>query len=275
VSAGAASLLRDRLAGFEPRLGLVLGSGLGGLAARIDARTEIPYTELPGWPPVGVVGHTGTLVAGTLAGVPVIALTGRAHLYEGYDASLVAVPARVLAGVGVRALFVSNAAGAVNRLYRPGDLMLISDHLNLMWRNPLIGPVREGEFRFPDMHDCYDSALRAVVRAVALEEGIPLQEGVYAGLLGPSYETPAEVRMLATLGADAVGMSTVPEVIAARAAGIRCFGVSCLTNFAAGITPEPLVHEEVLETTTRVAGRFQRLVERTVGRLGREELLAA
>ncbi|MFQ5890420.1 MAG: purine-nucleoside phosphorylase [Gemmatimonadota bacterium] len=259
-----------RLGGFRARLGLVLGSGLGGLAERFEEARVIPYSELPAWPPVGVVGHEGKVVAGTLGGVPAIALTGRAHLYEGHSPDVVVTPVRALATLGIRALFVSNAAGGINRLFRPGDLMLICDHLNLMWRNPLIGPVKDGESRWPDMHDCYDSGLRASVRDAAREARIPLREGVYAGLLGPSYETPAEVRMIQRFGADAVGMSTVPEVLAARARGVRCFGVSCITNLAAGISPEPLTHDEVLETTARVAEAFQRLVLVAVERIGRE-----
>lgn len=265
----AAAKLRGRLEGLEPELGLVLGSGLGGLAERFEGAVEVPYAELPGWPPVGVAGHGGRAVAGRLAGVPAVALAGRAHLYEGHPADVLAVPVRALAELGVRALFVSNAAGGVNRHFRPGDLMLIADHVNLMWRNPLIGPSREGEARWPDMYGAYDPELRSTVREAARATGVRLREGVYAGLLGPSYETPAEVRALARLGVDAVGMSTVPEVVVARARGIRVFGVSCITNHAAGISPAPLTHAEVLETTERVGERFCRLVEVAVERLGR------
>ena len=274
LAGAAAAAIRERIGSLEPVLGLVLGSGLGGLGEAFENAVQVPYEEIPGWPPVGVIGHSGVLVAGTLEGVPAIGLRGRAHLYEGHSARLATMPVRALAGLGVRTLFVSNAAGAVNRRFHPGDLMLISDHINLMGRNPLIGPVVAGDLRFPDMSDPYDAGLRGVVRQAALDEGIPLREGVYVGLLGPSYETPAEIRMLERLGADAVGMSTVPEVITARAMGIRCFGVSCLTNYAAGIGSEPLVHEEVVEVTDRVGERFQTLVRSVVSRL-RRDLVAA
>jgi purine-nucleoside phosphorylase len=252
---------------LQPVVGLVLGSGLGSLGDEFENAVRIPYEDIPHWPPVGVTGHSGTLVAGVLEGVPAVALKGRAHLYEGHSAGLATLPIRVLAALGIRALFVSNAAGALNRGFKPGDLMLISDHLNLMGQNPLTGPVVEGDERFPDMSDAYDARLRGVVRDTALAEGIPLQEGVYAGLLGPSYETPAEIRMLERMGADAVGMSTVPEVIVARAMRIRCFGISCLTNFAAGISPEALSHDEVMETTERVGGQFRSLVRSVVARI--------
>jgi purine-nucleoside phosphorylase len=266
----AAEAVRRRLGDLRPAVGLVLGSGLGSLGDEFEDEVRISYDEIPHWPPVGVVGHSGTLVAGLLEGVPAVALKGRAHLYEGHSARLATLPIRVLGALGVRALFVSNAAGAVNRGFKAGDLMLISDHLNLMGQNPLTGPVVEGDERFPDMSVAYDARLRAVVRDTALAEGIPLQEGVYAGLLGPSYETPAEISMLERLGADAVGMSTVPEVIVARAMGIRCFGVSCLTNLAAGISAEVLSHLEVMETTERVGGRFRLLVRSVLGRIESE-----
>jgi purine-nucleoside phosphorylase len=266
----AARAVRSRIGELKPAVGLVLGSGLGSLGDEFEDAVRIPYEEIPHWPPVGVVGHSGTLVAGRLAGVPAVALKGRAHLYEGHSSDRATLPIRVLASLGIQALFVSNAAGAINPAFEPGDLMLITDHLNLMGKNPLTGPVVEGDQRFPDMTEAYDARLREVVRASASDEGIPLQEGVYAGLLGPSYETPAEIRMLARVGADAVGMSTVPEVIIARAMGIRCFGVSCLTNFAAGIQPEPLAHDEVMETTERVGGQFRSLVRSVVGRLETE-----
>lgn len=267
LARAAADSIRERIGDRRPVLGLVLGSGLGGLGEAFQNAVHVPYEEIRGWPPVGVVGHSGVLVAGELEGVPAVGLRGRAHLYEGHPAWLATMPVRALADLGVRTLFVSNAAGAVNRRFHPGDLMLIADHINLMGRNPLVGPVVEGDERFPDMSDPYDADLRTVVRATALEEGIPLREGVYTALLGPSYETPAEIRMLERLGTDAVGMSTVPEVITARAMGVRCFGVSCLTNYAAGIGTEPLSHSEVVETTERVADRFQLLVRSVVARL--------
>lgn len=264
----AAEAIRKKTGDFRPLLGLILGSGLGALGDAFEDAIRVPYEEIPGWPPVGVAGHSGVLVAGSLDGVPAVGLKGRAHLYEGHAARLATMPVRALGLLGVRTLFVSNAAGAVNRRFHPGDLMLIADHINLMGKNPLIGPVVPGDERFPDMSDPYDAGLRSVVRASALDEGIPLREGVYAGLLGPSYETPAEIRMLERLGADAVGMSTVPEVITARAIGVRCFGVSCLTNYAAGISTEPLTHSEVMQTTDRVGERFRTLVRSVLRRLG-------
>lgn len=265
----AAATLRELLTGFEPLVGVILGSGLGGLAGRFEGARTVPATELPHWPPSTVEGHEGRIVAGTLAGVPAVGLSGRVHMYEGHPPGDVILPVRVLTRLGIRALVVSNAAGGVRLDLRPGDLMLIADHINLMFRNPLFGPVPEGETRWPDMYGTYDAELREVVRWVAREQRIPLQEGTYAALLGPSYETPAEIRALRGLGADAVGMSTVPEVIAARAAGVRCVGVSCITNLAAGISPEPLDHEEVLETSERVADAFQTLVLGSIERFGR------
>ena len=245
-------------------LGNVLGSGLGGLARRIEDARDIAFAEVPGFPSATVVGHAGRVIGGRLAGRPVVALAGRFHMYEGHSATLAGFPARVLHALGARTLFVSNAAGGIRATFTPGDLMLITDHLNLMFRNPLVGTLEPGDTRFPDMSEPYDRALGAILRREATKLGFPLREGVYCGLLGPTYETPAEVRMLATLGADAVGMSTVPEVIVGRAIGMRVAGVSCITNFASGTTPNPLSHAEVLETTARVATRFESLVERLV-----------
>jgi purine-nucleoside phosphorylase len=222
---------------------------------------------VPGFPTATVVGHAGNLIVGRLAGRPVVALAGRFHMYEGHDAALAGFPVRVLAALGAPVLVVSNAAGGVRRTFRPGDLMLIADHLNLLFRSPLVGALEPGDLRFPDMSAPYDDALRAAARAVAREQGVALQEGVYAGLLGPTYETPAEVRMLSLLGADAVGMSTVPEVIVARAIGMRVLGISCITNMACGLSPSPLSHDEVLETTRAVARSFESLVEGIVAAL--------
>jgi purine-nucleoside phosphorylase len=245
----------------------VLGSCLGSLGDDFENAVRIPYEDLPHWPPVGVAGHSGTLVAGTLEGVPAVALKGRAHLYEGHSAGVATLPVRVMAALGIQVLFVSNAAGAINRDFRPGDLMLISDHLNLMGQNPLTGPAVAGDDRFPDMSDAYDTKLRNLTRETAVSMEVPLKEGVYAGLLGPSYETPAEIRMLERMGADAVGMSTVPEVIVAGAMGLRCFGISCMTNFAAGISSEPLSHADVMEVTERVGGQFRALVRSVIGKI--------
>lgn len=262
----AAATLERRLGDLEPRVAVTMGSGLGGLARRFEDPLEVPYEELPGWPPTGVEGHAGRIVAGRLGGVPALGLAGRVHLYEGHPPARVAFYVRVLARLGVPALLLSNAAGTINRRFPPGDLMLIRDHIDLAFQGPLRGPVEPGEERFPDMSEPYDRRLQAQVRAAAAERGVRLHEGVYCWLTGPSYETPAEIRMLERLGADAVGMSTVPEVIAARAGGVRCVGVSCLTNWAAGISGEPLTHEEVFETADRAADAFQGLVVRSIQR---------
>jgi purine-nucleoside phosphorylase len=264
AAAGAAKALRGRIGSVTPVAGVVLGSGLGGLAARIADPVAVPFADMPGFPPATVAGHAGTVIAGTLGGRPVVALAGRFHMYEGHDAALAGFPVRVLHALGARTLFVSNAAGGIRRTFRAGDLMVIRDHLNLMFRNPLTGAVEPGDERFPDMSAPYDDQLARSLLDHARALGIALQEGVYGGLLGPTYETPSEVRMLATLGADAVGMSTVPEVIVARALGMRVAGISCITNLAAGISPHRLSHAEVLETTTVVAERFETLVERWV-----------
>jgi purine-nucleoside phosphorylase len=260
----AAQVVLDRVPGVIPRIGLVLGSGLGGLADRFGSAEAIPYSDLPGFPEPAVEGHAGVLVLGTLAGVPVVAMRGRAHLYEGHAVREATFPIRVLAALGVRGLFLSNAAGAINPGFMPGDLMAIRDHINLMGRNPLVGTVVPGDPRFPDLSAAWDPELRLVLHEASQSTGVALREGVYAAVLGPSFETPAEVRMLEGLGADAVGMSTVPELITARARGVRCFGVSCLTNYAAGIGSQPLDHEEVIETTERVADQFQNLVTAAV-----------
>ena len=263
----AADYIRASAGADIPVAGIILGSGLGGLADRIADAVSIPFAKVPGFPEATVVGHAGKLMVGTLGGRRVIAMAGRFHMYEGHDAALAGFPVRVLGALGVRTLFVSNAAGGIRRTFRAGDLMLIRDHMNLMFRNPLTGGVETGDERFPDMSAPYDDALAAALRDHAATLGIPLQEGVYGGLLGPTYETPAEVRMLATLGADAVGMSTVPEVIVARAIGMRAAGISCVTNLASGISPHPLSHAEVIETTTIVASQFERLVERFIEHL--------
>jgi purine-nucleoside phosphorylase len=254
------AVLRDRLGPLKPRVGLVLGSGLAGLADAVERRAVIPYRDVPGMPEPTVPGHRGEFVAGTLEGVAVIAQRGRLHLYEGHSPAMVAQPARLMAGLGVEVLIVTNAAGGVSRATLPPALMLIADHLNLTGRSPLTGPVVEGEQRFPDMSAAYDPALRGLARRVAAELGLIVNEGIYAGLVGPSFETPAEIRMLASLGAHAVGMSTVLEVIAARARGIRVLGISSITNLAAGISATPLNHEEVLEAGRTVARDLEALV---------------
>lgn len=260
-------LILERLAGRTPSLALVLGSGLGGLADRLGDPLRIPYSELAGFFEPGVEGHKGELVIGTLGGKLVLAQSGRFHMYEGYTAEENVLPVRVFGGLGIKTLVVTNAAGGVRRSFTGGTLMLIADHLNLTGRNPLMGPVRKGDERFPDMTEAYDAGLRATARQVAQQLGIPLEEGVYAGLLGPNYETPAEVRMLERLGADAVGMSTVCEVIAARAMGIQCLGFSLVTNPGAGISPTMLSHHEVMEVAARAGKELARLVEGVVAAL--------
>ncbi|MFN0179930.1 MAG: purine-nucleoside phosphorylase [Gemmatimonadales bacterium] len=244
-----------------PSVAIVLGSGLGGLAERIERPQRIPYRDIPGFHLPTVQGHKGELVVGTLGGRRVIAQSGRFHMYEGHSAAEAALPVRVFAALGVTTVIVTNAAGGINRAFGPGTIMLIADHLNLTGRSSLDGPVRPGEARFPDMTVAYDAELREVARRVAAAEGIPLAEGVYAGLLGPTYETPAEVRMLDRLGADAVGMSTVMEVIAARALGIRCLGISTITNAAAGIGGGTLSHGEVMDIAGKTGAAVGRLIE--------------
>src|SRR5258708_5603342 len=263
----AAQVIRARIGASPPCAAIILGSGLGRLADRIADRTVVSYEDVPGFPSPTVVGHSRAVVAGTLGGRSVIALSGRFHMYEGHEASLAGFPVRVLHQLGAQTLIVTNAAGGVRRAFSPGDIMMIRDHINLMFRNPLIGRVEDGEERFPDMSEPYDPALRHQAHAVAKAQSVALQEGVYAGLLGPSYETPAEVRMLAFLGADAVGMSTVPEVIVARACGMRVLGFSCITNLASGISPTPITHAEVLETTLLAGERMSSLVAGIVERL--------
>ena len=263
----ATAAVKQRLGALEPRVAIVLGSGLGFLADEVVDPIRIPYHAIPGFPEPGVAGHKGELVAGKLEGVPVIVQAGRFHLYEGHSAATAGLPARVFGELGVEILIVTNAAGGVRRTFQGGTLMLIADHINLMWRNPLAGPAQPGEQRFPIMHESYDGKLRALARTVARDLGIPLEEGVYAALLGPSYETPTEVRMLERLGADAVGMSTVPEVLVARSRGMRCLGFSIITNPGAGITGEALSHEDVLAVSQQVARRLSVLLKGVLSRL--------
>ncbi|QYY43760.1 purine-nucleoside phosphorylase [Aneurinibacillus thermoaerophilus] len=252
----------ESITDIKPEIGLILGSGLGVLADEIENPAVIPYKEIPHFPVSTVEGHKGQLVIGTLKGKNVVAMQGRFHYYEGYGLDAVTFPVRVMRAIGVDRMIVTNAAGGVNESYAPGDLMLIKDHINFTGRNPLIGPNDEKlGVRFPDMSTAYCPDLRALAHKVANAHGIKVQEGVYVGLLGPSYETPAEICMLRILGGDAVGMSTVPEVIVARHAGIRVLGISCISNMAAGILPQPLSHEEVMETTEKVKSAFLTLVK--------------
>jgi purine-nucleoside phosphorylase len=263
----AAAFIRGKTS-LEPEIALILGSGLGVLADHVEDAAVIPYEDIPHFPLSTVEGHAGELVIGRLAGRTVVIMRGRFHMYEGYGPELTAFPVRVMKELGARTLVVTNAAGGINTSFEPGDLMLITDHLNLTGRNPLVGPNDPGLGpRFPDMSEAYSRRLRAIALETAREQGLALREGVYAGLLGPSYETPAEIRMLRVLGADAVGMSTVAEVIAARHTGLEVLGISCISNMAAGILDQPLSHEEVMETTERVKSRFLALVTGVIPRL--------
>ena len=253
-----------------PALGLILGSGLGPYADRFRNRTVVPFEDLPNFPRSTVLGHSGNLVIGEAEGIPAVALQGRVHYYEGYSLAEVTYPARVLGCLGIKQLIVTNAAGGINVNFRPGDLMLITDHINMMGTNPLIGPnLEELGVRFPDMSEAYDSEMRRTASQVAAQRGITLREGVYVGLTGPSYETPAEIRMCRGLGGDAVGMSTVPEVIVANHMGIRVLGISCITNMAAGILPQKLTHQEVIDTTERVKEQFISLLSGIIPALAR------
>jgi len=258
--ADARAAVESRLGGRAPTIALVLGSGLGGLAEQVGDGVRIPYKEIPGFHVPTVEGHRGELVIGKLGGKTVLVQSGRFHMYEGYSAVDNVLPIRVFGALGIKSIILTNAAGGVRRTFQAGSVMLISDHVNLTGRNPLIGPVVPGDERFPDMSEAYDAEYRNTARAIARKLGIPLEEGVYAGLLGPNYETPAEVRMLERLGADAVGMSTVAEVIAARARGMRCLGFSLVTNPGAGISPTPLNHKEVMETAARAGKELGRLI---------------
>lgn len=246
---------------------IVLGSGLGGLVDELDAPLRIPYADIPGLSDIHVAGQAGQLVVGTLAAVPVVVLSGRFHVYEGHTPQLAGFPIRIAHALGARTLLVTNAAGGINRAFTPGDLMIIADHLNMTGASPLVGPLVEGDTRFPDMSDPYDTILRDALKATASQLGIPIKEGVYAGVLGPAYETRSEIRMLHLLGADAVGMSTIPEVLVARALGMRVAGVSCITNMASGIQETPLDHADVLRGAARIAAHFQSLVREFIRRL--------
>jgi purine-nucleoside phosphorylase len=253
---------------LRPRVGLVLGSGLGAFADEMDPAVRIPYAKIPGFPVSTAVGHAGRLVIGKAGGVPVAAMQGRVHLYEGYAPRDVVFPMRVLARLGVRAAILTNAAGGINLEFKQGALVVIRDHINLQGSNPLVGPNEE-KFgpRFPDMTQAYWAAYREIAMVEAKRLGIEVHEGVYAALSGPSYETPAEIRYLRTIGADLVGMSTVPEVIVARHMGVRVLGISCVTNMAAGILDRVIDHAEVMETGERVQGQFVALLRAVLPRI--------
>ncbi len=257
--------IRARASTAAPAVGIILGSGLSSFADSFEDRVVMPYQDIPHFPRSSVPGHPGRLVIGKVDGVPCVAMQGRIHYYEGYSPSQVAYPARVLCALGIRTLVVTNAAGAINPSFAPADLMAIVDHINLAGWNALIGSNddRLGP-RFPDMSAAYDPALTALLVKAAASCNVEMKRGVYAILTGPSYETPAEIRALRVLGADAVGMSTVPEVIAARHMGVKVAGVSCITNLAAGISPRPLTHEAVTETAIRARDMFSKILARFI-----------
>jgi purine-nucleoside phosphorylase len=256
---------------LRPKIGLVLGSGLGGFADELSDATRIPYPQIPNFPRSTAIGHAGQMVIGTAAGIPVAAMQGRVHLYEGYSASEVAFPMRVFGRMNIRAVIVTNAAGGINPEYKQGALVVLTDHINLQGHNPLLGPNDERfGLRFPDMTQAYWRPYREIAFAAAKKLGKTLYQGVYAALLGPSYETPAEIRYLRTIGADLVGMSTIPEVIAARHMGMRVLAISCVTNMAAGILDRPIHHEEVLETGERVKGDFVALLQAVLPEIAKD-----
>jgi purine-nucleoside phosphorylase len=263
----AADAVRARVRTL-PEIAVVLGSGLGDFAGTLGDAVSMPYADLPNWPASNVIGHEGRLVVGTVQGKTIAALAGRCHVYEGHDLRTVTFAVRVLGVLGVKTLILTNAAGGINAGFLQGALMVIDDHINLIGDNPLAG-ANDERFgpRFPDMSEVYAARLRRIADEAGKAVNLLLPHGVYVALLGPSYETPAEIRYLRTIGADAVGMSTVPEAIAARHMGIEVLGISCITNMAAGVLPQPLDHREVMETARRVRGQFMSLLEGIIGRL--------
>ena len=263
----AAETLRDRLTPV-PDVAVVLGSGLGDFADGLTGAISTPYRDIPNWPASAVIGHAGKLVVGDLGGKRVAALSGRAHFYEGHDLRTVTFATRVLGLVGIKRLILTNAAGGINLSFKPGTLMVMDDHINLLGSNPLVG-ANEDRFgaRFPDMTEVYSKRLRGIAQEAAAARKVAVAHGVYVAVHGPSYETPAEIRFLRTIGADAVGMSTVPEALVARHMGLEVLGISCITNPAAGVLPEPLRHDEVMEVARRVRGEFASLLEGIIERL--------
>lgn len=262
------AVINKKIGSFKPEIGLVLGSGLGILAEEMIDPLKIPYQDVPHFPRPTVEGHAGQLIFGRLSNIPVLTCQGRLHYYEGYTATEITYPIRIMQLLGVKTLLVTNAAGGINISYSPGDLMLITDHINLMGENPLRGP-NDAQYgpRFPDMSEAYALDLRERALKAAAQLNIKLQTGIYAGLCGPSYETPAEIKFLRTIGADAVGMSTVPEVIVANHAGIKVLGISCITNMAAGVLPHKLSHEEVVTTAEKVKNSFANLLKQILANL--------
>ena len=263
----AADYIRSKVKKI-PRTALILGSGLGVLAEEVQDSVSIPYADIPHFPVSTAPGHAGVFTAGTLEGQEVIVMGGRFHFYEGYDMETIAFPIRVMKTIGVETLILTNAAGGVNEQYKPGDLMIITDHLNMVGQNPLRGPNDEQlGLRFPDLSTLYNPELSSILESTARENGIEYRKGVYAWTSGPSFETPAEIRMLRTMGADAVGMSTVPEAITAHHCGIRVAGVSCISNMAAGVLDQPITQEEVFEVAALVRDRFSTLIRQTLSKM--------
>ncbi len=253
---------------FKPRVALILGSGLGNYAEQIDIKCEISYSDIDGFPVSTVPGHAGKFIFGYVGEVPVVCMKGRVHYYEGYDISDVVLPTRVMRRLGAEILFLTNAAGGVNYNFDAGDLMLINDHISVFAPNPLIGPnIDEFGTRFPDMSMVYDKDLRKLIKETALANGIPLKEGIYIQLTGPSFESPAEIKMLRLMGADAVGMSTVVEAIVANHMGMRICGISCISNLAAGMLNEPLSHEDVQKAADTTGPLFEKLVTECVKKM--------
>jgi purine-nucleoside phosphorylase len=268
----AVRAVQERIAaaapGFVPEIGLVLGSGLGPIAARIENPIVIPYTDIPHFHGTSIEGHAGKMILGRFHGIPSVFLQGRFHVYEGYDMSDVVFPTRTICALGIKTLLLTNASGGINTRFRPGDIMVIEDHINLMGDNPLKGPnLAQLGPRFPDMSEAYSTECVQILESTAAELGIVVQKGVYAGVLGPTYETPAEVRMLRTLGADAVGMSTVPESIAANHLGVRVAGLACITNLASGLSPRKLTHAEVVENVKLSVENLDRILEKAIPKL--------
>jgi len=264
----AVAAIRPRLDGRRPEVAIVLGSGLGAVADAVTATVTVPYEQIPHFPRSTVEGHSGRIVAGELGGVAVIVMQGRVHFYEGHPLETVVFATRVMSRLGVKQLILTNAAGGINTGFAQGALMIIDDHINFLGSNPLVGPNDERfGHRFPDMSEVYSRRLRAIADEAAREKGVAVSHGIYIAVHGPSYETPAEIRAFRTIGADAVGMSTVPEAIAARHMGVEVLGISCITNMAAGVLPQPLDHNEVMETARRVRGSFISLLEGIIERL--------
>ena len=268
---GCEKIIREKT-DFEPEVALVLGSGLGGYASNMDVRCEVPYSEIEGFPVSTVPGHDGRFLFGYVKGVPVVAMKGRIHYYEGYDMTDIVLPIRLMGMLGAKTLVLTNAAGGINMDFTPGDLMIIRDHISAFVPSPLRGEnLDELGPRFPDMSKIYDRGLMEYLRASAAENGFEMKEGVYLQFQGPNFETPTEIKMFRGLGADAVGMSTVCEAIAARHMGLRIAAVSCITNMAAGILDQPLSHEEVQETADKVADKFEKLITGLIARIGEEK----